>query len=152
MEVGGTPAALGGPAGQSSGHEGCLDAVCVPAGSLATTEVDPVTAAAGGTAKHGSSLGLSGGGEGGVAHHHQSGVEAGGSNQLLQCGVVDMGQAEKVDGVLPGQLLQDDSLPQGWKGSQSPLHSADHVPGRLDDQILVITLRNSLEVRDVRGW
>ena len=83
--------------------------------------------------------------------NNQPGVVAGGGCQLLQCGVVDMGQAEQVDGVLPGQLLQDDCLPQGWKGSQRPLYCADHIFSRLDDHVLVAALGHFLEVGDVRG-
>ena len=111
--------ALGLPAsllGQPGGPEGSQNTVCVTAAALRSPEMDSIAAVAGGQAEHNGGLGLSGGGEGGVAHHNQPGVLAGGGCQLLECGVVDVGEAEEVDGVLPWQLLQDDCLPQGWKG------------------------------------
>ena len=90
-----------------------------------------VPAGAGGVAEYGCGLGLSGGGEGGVADYDQPGVVVGGSHQLMECGVVHMCQAEEVDGVLPGQLLQDHCLPQRWMSSQGLLRSFDHISSRL---------------------
>ena len=110
-----------------------------------------ITSGAGRAAKHGCSLGLGGGGEGGVAHHNQLGAVVGSSRQLLECGVVHKCQAVQVDGVFPGQLLQDHCLPQGWMGSQGPLRRVDHIPGGLENQVFVTALWNCPEVRDVRG-
>jgi hypothetical protein len=96
LDSGASSATLGLPAcllGQPGGLEGRQNTVCVTAAALRAPEMYSVTAVAGGQAEHSRGLGLGGGGEGGVAHHHQSGVVVGGGCQLLQCGVVDMGQA-----------------------------------------------------------
>ena len=73
LNCGAPPAALGLPAsllGQPGGLEGSPNTVRVTAAALRSPEMDSIAAVAGGQAEHSSGLGLSGGGEGGVARHN----------------------------------------------------------------------------------